>query len=136
MPRSQVPVGPMVASIGALLLIVSLFLDWYDRLTGFTVFEVLDLVLVALALVTIASMLSALGVLRVKLSAELALGVALLALLIVGSQVLNDPPAVAGAGGPAKATGIWLALGASVVMVAGSVLGYARISLAVEPRSR
>ena len=136
MSPSQVPVGPLVASAGALLLIVSLFLDWYDRLTGFTVFEVLDLVLVALALITIASLLSALGVLRVGLSAEVVLGVALLALVIVASQILNDPPAVAGAGGPDKATGIWLALGASALMVAGSVLGYARISLAVEPRGR
>jgi hypothetical protein len=136
MSSPRLPVGPLVASVGGLLLIASLFLDWYDRITGFTVFETLDLVLVALALVAIASLLSALGVLRVHVSAEVALGAALLALAIVGSQIVNDPPAVAGAGGPGKATGIWLALGAAVLMVAGSVLGYARISLAVEPRDR
>jgi hypothetical protein len=136
MSSPRLPVGPLVASVGGLLLIASLFLDWYDRITGFTVFETLDLVLVALALVAIASLLSALGVLRVGVSAEVALGAALLALAIVVSQIVNDPPAVAGAGGPGKATGIWLALGAAALMVAGSVLGYARISLAVEPRDR
>ena len=40
-PRtSTFPVGPMVAAVGAVLLIVSLFLDWYEvDLEGFTVFE-------------------------------------------------------------------------------------------------
>jgi hypothetical protein len=131
-----VPVGPLVASIGAVLLIVSLFLDWYDQITGFTVFEVLDLVLVSLALLTIASLLSGLGVIRWSLSAEATLGVAVLALVIVASQIVNHPPAAAGAAGPSKDTGIWLALGATLLMVAGAVLGYARISVAVEPRDR
>jgi hypothetical protein len=133
---AQVPVGPLVASVGAVLLIVSLFLDWYDQISGFTVFEVLDLVLVALALLTIASLVSGLGLVRWSLSPEATLGVAVLALVIVASQVVNDPPAAAGVAGPAKSTGIWLALGASALMVAGSLLGYARISLAVEPRDR
>jgi hypothetical protein len=133
---AQVPVGPLVASIGAVLLIVSLFLDWYDQITGFTVFEVLDLVLVALALLTIASLLAGLGLLRRVLSAEATLGVALLALVIVVSQIVNHPPAAAGAGGPGKATGIWLALAAAALMVGGAVLDYARISVAVEPRDR
>jgi hypothetical protein len=133
---AQLPIGPLVASIGAVLLIVSLFLDWYDRITGFTAFEALDLVLVALALLTIWSLLSGLGLVRSLLSAETALGVALLALVIVGSQIVNDPPAVAGVGGPGKDVGIWLALAATGLMVGGAVLGYARISLAVEPRDR
>jgi hypothetical protein len=133
---AQIPVGPLVASIGAVLLIVSLFLDWYDQITGFTVFEVLDLVLVSLALLTIASLLAGLGLVRWSLSAEATLGVAVLALVIVASQIVNHPPAAAGAGGPSKDTGIWLALAATGLMVAGAVLGYARFSLAVEPRDR
>ena len=135
-PSVQLPVGPLVAAIGAVLLIVSLFLDWYDRITGFTAFEVLDLVLVALALLTIASLLSGLGLVRSLLSAEATLGVAVLALVIVASQIVNDPPATAGVGGPGKDVGIWLALAATGLMVGGAVLGYARISLAVEPRDR
>ena len=34
-------------------MIVSLFVDWYDGVTGFTAFEVLDLMLVALSLATL-----------------------------------------------------------------------------------
>ena len=43
---TQIPVGPLVAAIGAVLLIVSLFVDWYEGLTAFTVFEFIDLLLV------------------------------------------------------------------------------------------
>ena len=32
----KIPVGPLVAVAGALLLVVSLFLDWYESLTGWT----------------------------------------------------------------------------------------------------
>jgi hypothetical protein len=58
MSRAQLPIGPLIAAIGGALLIVSLCLDWYDRITGFTVFETLDLVLLALALVAIAGLLA------------------------------------------------------------------------------
>ena len=37
-PKS-VPIGPLVGGVGAILLLVSLFLDWYEDVTGFTVFE-------------------------------------------------------------------------------------------------
>ena len=49
----RIPIGPLVAALGAVLLIVSLFLDWYGARTAFTVFEVLDLLLVLGALATI-----------------------------------------------------------------------------------
>jgi hypothetical protein len=136
-PRpTQIPVGPLVASVGAVLLIVSLFLDWYERITGFTVFEVLDLLLVMLALATIASLVGGLGLVRPAPSPRVSLAVAIFTVLVVASQVVNDPPAVAGSVGPSKDVGIWLALGGSGLMVVGAVLGYARISLAVESRER
>jgi hypothetical protein len=132
----QLPIGPLVAVIGAILLIVSLFLDWYEDLTGFTVFEFLDLLLVGLGLVTLVSLAGAMGVLRNPLPPGLALGVALLALVIVLSQVVNDPPAVAGPNGRDQDIGIWLALGGSALMVAGAVLSTARIAISVELRDR
>jgi hypothetical protein len=135
-PREgQLPVGALVASIGAALLIVSLFLDWYDTVTGFTVFEVLDLVLVLLAFAAIASLLSAIGMIAPAISTTVSLGVAVLAAFIVLTQIVNDPPAVVGPG-PDKAIGIWLALSGTALMVAGAVLGFAQISLAFEPRAR
>jgi hypothetical protein len=136
-PRhTQFPVGPLVASIGAVLLIVSLFLDWYEQITGFTVFEFLDLLLVLLALATIASLAGGLGLARSAPSPGVSLAVALFTVLVVASQVVNDPPAVAGEVGPGKDVGIWLALAGSGLMVLGAVLAYARISLAVEARRR
>jgi hypothetical protein len=134
-PR-QLPIGPAVATIGATLLIASLFLDWYEDITGFTVFEFLDLLLVLMALATIASLAGGLGLVRPAISPGASLAIAIFTVLVVGSQVINDPPAVAGSAGPAKDIGIWLALGGSALMVAGALLGYARISLAVEARER
>jgi len=133
---SNVPVGPLVASAGAVLLIVSLFLDWYEQITGFTVFEFLDLLLVMLALATIASLVGGLGLVRPAPSPGVSLAVAIFTVLVVASQVVNHPPAAAGDGGPGKDVGIWLALAGAGLMVVGAVLGYARISLAVEARRR
>ena len=136
-PRDNtVPIGPLLAAIGAVLLIVSLFLDWYEGdLEAFTVYEFLDLLLVLMALATIASLAGGLGLLRPAPSPVLSLAVALFTILVVLSQVLNDPPAVAN-DDVGKEIGIWLALGGAALMVVGSVLAFARISLTVEPRSR
>jgi hypothetical protein len=135
-PRERtVPIGLLVAAIGAVLLIVSLFLDWYEAdLEGFTVFEFLDLLLVLMALATIASLAGGLGLVRPAPSPPLSLAVALFTILVVLSQLLNDPPAVA-TSDAGKEIGIWLALGGAALMVAGSVLAAARISLAFEARS-
>jgi hypothetical protein len=134
--ETQLPIGPLIAAIGAIMLIVSLFLDWYEDLTGFTVFEFIDLLLTGLAVVTLVSLAGALGVIRPPLRPGLPLGVALLALVIVLSQIVNDPPAVAGPNGRDQDIGIWLALGGSALMVAGAVLSAARIAISVEPRDR
>jgi hypothetical protein len=134
--RPGVPIGPLIASVGAVLVIVSLFLDWYDQISGFTVFEFLDLLLVILALATIVSLAGGLGLVRPAPSPPVSLAVAIFTVLVVASQIVNDPPAVAGHVGPGKDVGIWLALAGSGIMVVGAVLGYARIRLAVESRER
>jgi hypothetical protein len=134
--RPQVPVGPLIASVGAVVVIVSLFLDWYDEISGFTVFEFIDLLLVMLSLATIASLAGDLGLVRPTPSRGVSLAVAIFTVFVVASQIVNDPPAVAGHIGPGKDVGIWLALGGAGLMVVGAVLGYARISLAVESRER
>jgi hypothetical protein len=60
--REQLDPGPLVAAIGGALLIVSLFLDWYEpAISGWTAFQTLDLALAGLGL-------AALGVLAVRLS--------------------------------------------------------------------
>ncbi len=128
------PVGPLVGALGGVILLVALFLDWYDGLTGFTVFEFVDIVLVVCAVLIILQLAGGIGLLQPPLSPGLSLLVALFAVLVVLTQVVNDPPAVAGGNGPDQAIGIWLAVGGSALMVAGAVLATAHISLAVEPR--
>jgi hypothetical protein len=132
----KIPIGPLIATIGALLVIVSLFLDWYESLTGWTVFEIDDLVLVALSLWTIYSLAGGFGVAKGSFSPVGALIVSIVALVVVVTQIVNDPPAVAGGGGPDKEVGIWLALGGAGLMVAGALLATTHISLAVEARRR
>jgi hypothetical protein len=134
----QVPVGSLLAGGGALVVIASLFLHWYDDLTGFTVFEVLDLVLLGLA---IASLLAAAEGAGLQLSDHSlfargrSLLIGIVTLVIVFSQTINEPPAVVHSGsGPEL--GLWLALGGSLLMVVGAVLGAARLSLAVDIQRR
>jgi hypothetical protein len=132
-PReTQIPIGPLVAAIGAVLLIVSLGLDWYGGLSGFNSFEFLDLLLVVLALVTLASLAAALGLLRTPLRPGTPLVVGVIALVVVLSQLINHPPA--GYQDDVE-TGLWLGLAGAALMLAGAILSAARIAIAVEPRA-
>jgi hypothetical protein len=131
--ETQIPIGPLIAAIGGVLLIVSLGLDWYGRYSGFTSFEFLDLLLVALALVTLAALVAELGLLRTPLRSGTPLVVGVVALVVVLSQLVNHPPA----GNERDVeTGLWLGLAGAALMLAGAILATARIALAVEPRQR
>lgn len=122
-----------MAAIGAVLLIVSLGLDWYGPFAGFTTFEFIDLLLVVLALITIAVLGVELGLLRTPLRAGTPLVVGAIALLVVLSQLVNHPPA----GNERDVeTGLWLGLAGAALMLAGAILSTARIAIAVEPRQR
>jgi hypothetical protein len=136
--QRRIPVGPLIGLVGALLLLVSLFLNWWDGVTAFTAFEVLDLVLAALALAAIVSLTEAAGARLpsgMALGAALALPLGLLALLIVLSQLVNDPPAIVG-DGRGHDVGIWLALAGALLITAGSLLSVARVSLALDLERR
>jgi hypothetical protein len=139
--ETLIPVGPVLAGIGAVLLIVSLFLSWYegppgDGISGFTVFEFVDLLLTGLAIVMLVSLADAIGLIRSGLRPGIPVVAAALALIIVLTQVVNDPPAVAARQGNDPDIGIWLGLGGAALMMAGAVLSTARIAIAVEPRER
>ena len=132
----KIAIGPLTATIGAVLVIVSLFLDWYEGFTGWTIYEVVDLVLLGLAMWTIFSFAPGLGIVLKTVSPRIALVATIATLVIVATHVVNDPPAVAGDGGPDRDIGIWLGLAGAALMVAGAVLATTRISLAVEARRR
>jgi hypothetical protein len=133
MREAQIPIGALVAAVGGLLLIVSLALDWYGGISGFNSFEFLDLLLVVLALVTLAAVAVALGLLHTPLRPGTSLVVGVAAIVIVVSQLINHPPI--GLERDIK-TGAWLGLGGAALMLAGAVLSTARIAISVEPRDR
>ena len=77
-------IGPVVLGLGAILVLVSLFLDWYegppgDGISGFTVFEFLDLLLTGLAVVMLVSLADAIGLVRSGMRSYVPLVVAALA---------------------------------------------------------
>jgi hypothetical protein len=121
--------GRALLAAGAALLLVSLFLEWYDvSVTGWEVFEALDLILAAIAG---AALYAALAPDAVPRWLGWALPVA--AVVIVGVQLLDPPPA-AGDGDPSS--GAWLALAGALLMAAGAALSIAAISVTVQVHER
>ncbi|MEA2298881.1 MAG: hypothetical protein QOF77_1817 [Solirubrobacteraceae bacterium] len=130
MNRGRGETGSLVAALGGLLLLVSLFLDWYRlptfTVTAWTAFEVWDLVLAALAVAVIVSAASDMGWWRGPSHGLglLLLGVA--ALVIVVSQLLDPPPTLLHSG---TGDGGWLALVGAALMAVGAVMAESRVTL-------
>jgi hypothetical protein len=129
----RIEAGPVLVGLGALLLLVSVFLDWYDpQITAWEAFEVLDLLMVVLSLAAIAAVVGTFApAVAVIDRRSLPLIVAALA-VIVASQILDPPPTVDGD----PATGAWLALGAVLGMAVGAVLTVGRVSFALTVEGR
>jgi hypothetical protein len=127
--RERFDAGTGLVALGAVLLLVSLFVDWYDPSgDAWGVFEVVD-VLLALAAVT--CLVAAVP--RYAALQRAVPFVAFVALFIVAVQLIDPPPAAAR---DDLATGAWLALAATLVMAAGAALSAASISVTVDVRSR
>jgi hypothetical protein len=133
--------GLLLIGIGAIMLLVSLFLEWYEpNAEAWDVFEVWDLVLAALAIAALVAVAARMGFGTPRPAAWL-IGASLGALVIV-LYALLDPPPVADAIGTNggdfgdPSTGLWLALAAAVLMTAGTLLSVARISIAISAAGR
>src|SRR3954447_24402273 len=127
--------GQALIVVGAIVLFVSRLLHWYEPgRSAWTVLEVWDLVLAAIAVGAIAAVipLRPSGVDRHLVPERWLPALAVAAPVIVAVALVNHPPAARGAG---PEVGAWLALGAAVVLVAGAILSRARISLVISPRS-
>ena len=131
MPR-KVDAGDVLAALGGVLVLVSLFLEWYEDATGWQAFEALDLVLAALALAAIAAALSGFG-LRSFLSPRALLPIGLALLVIVAVQLIEPPPVV---GDLDIGPGGWLALAGAALVVTGGILRTAAISVTVNVGGR
>jgi hypothetical protein len=126
-------VGPILVALGAILLLVSLFMDWYGPLTAWKAFEVVEVLLTALA---VAALVLAAG----QLVPDLGFGerrwlpiVVVAAALLVAAELVDPPPA---AGDEELEQGAWLAFAGVLVMLAGAVLSVGRISFAIAVEGR
>jgi hypothetical protein len=135
MSNGRSNIGPPIGAVGAVILLASLFLDWYQPgLSAFESFEALDLVLAGLALGCLVGLAPSLGI-PAPGGDELGGAVPVLAgaaLLIVASQALNHPPTAAG---HAADRGLWLGLGGAAILAAGALFDTAGFSLGM-PASR
>jgi hypothetical protein len=126
-------VGPMLVALGAIALLASLFMDWYGPLTAWEAFEVVEVLLAVLA---VAALLVAAGLLVPDLEylerrwlPLIVFGVAVL----VAAELVNPPPVAAE---DTLESGAWLAFGSALVMLAGAVLTFGRVSFAVSVEGR
>jgi hypothetical protein len=133
-PR-RIEAGPLVALLGAVVLVVSLFLNFYTPgLTAWRVFEVLDLVLAAAAIVGGLAAASLAGAPIPAIDARVLGYSAATALVIVVATLLNHPPAVGDAADPDL--GLWLALAGSALMAAGALFANARVHVTFNVEQR
>ncbi len=127
----KIDAGAVLVAAAAVLLVVSEFLDWFglagaSGVSAWDVFEVLDLVLLAAAVTVVAA---AFG----RLDSRVGLVAAAVATVVVVSQLIQPPPA---AGGADREVGAWLALVASLALLAGAALIAAQIAVTVDVRGR
>jgi hypothetical protein len=132
----RVDAGGVLAAFGGIVLLVSLFLDWYPAGSAWTLFELVDIVLAAIGL---AALVAVLPLRRPGEPAAVGLvpdgwlpAIAGAALVIVVVSLINDPPAVRGAGPEA---GAWIALAGALLLAAGAVLARAQISVVISTRA-
>ena len=126
-------IGPILLSAAAIVLLVSLFLDWYGGFTAWSAFEVVDVLLLILAVVTL---VAAVG--QVAPDLEYAdrrwlpwLVLAIVALVV--AEILSPPPAV---GDADPDVGAWLAFAASLVMLAAGLMSLGRVHLSFSVEGR
>jgi hypothetical protein len=125
-------IGPIVVALGAIVLLVSLFLDWYGSMNAWEAFEFVDLLLAALA---VAALVAAVGAIAPEVSyvdRRWLPAIAIATAVLVAAQ-LDPPPAAAG---ESVTTGAWIAFGAALVMAVGATLSLGRVSIAVSLESR
>jgi hypothetical protein len=135
MNARKIEAGPLIALLGAVVLLVSLFLDFYDPgLTAWRVFEFLDLLLAALAITAGLAAASLAGAPVPAIDARVLGYAALAALVIVIATLLNHPPAVSDTADPAL--GLWLALAGSALMAVGALLSTARVHVTLNVENR
>ncbi len=127
--RERFDAGTGLVALGAVLLLVSLFVDWYDPSgTAWAVFEFVDILLALAAIACLVAVVPRYAALQRAVPL-----IAFVALFIVAVQLIQPPPAAAG---DQLKAGAWLALAATALMAAGATLSAASISVTVDVSQR
>jgi len=127
--RERFDAGTGLVALGAVVLLVSLFVDWYSPSgDAWAVFEVIDVLLAAAAAASLVALVPRYAGLNRALPA-----IAFGALFVVVVQILDAPPS---ARGDQIEAGAWLALAATALMAAGATLSAASISVTIDVRGR
>jgi len=131
--RQRLDLGTALQALGAVLVLIALFLHWYvPGGTAWRVFEITDLLLAVLAIAAIVATVGLLAEGDEGTPGWLqALGLA--TLVIVAYELLDKPPAARGA---SLDTGAWLALGGALVMALGAFLHRAHVRITIDVRER
>src|SRR4051794_34687827 len=130
----RIEVGPLLTAVGSVLLLVSLFLRWFD--TGATAWEVFEVVDLLLAAATVAALLAAAGAMGLPVPAldpRVLAWAAGVALVLVVQALLDHPPAARELD---PEVGLWLALISAVLMTVGALLSFARIRISLDVQAR
>ena len=129
--RERFDAGTGLVAVGAVLLLVSLFIDWYHPGgDAWAVFESLDVLLAGAAVCGLLAVAPRFGTGGLGRALPLISGIAFAIVLV---QLIDPPPLVSHS---SLATGAWLALAATATMALGAILGAANISVTVDVRGR
>jgi hypothetical protein len=129
--RERFDAGTGLVAIGAVLLLVSLFVDWYHPGgDAWAVFESLDVLLAGAAVCGLLAVAPRFGTGGLGRALPLISAIAFAVVLV---QLVDPPPVVRHSD---LATGAWLGLAATAIMTLGAILGAASISVTVDVRGR
>ena len=153
MAAGMTALGALLAGAGGVLLLASLWLDWYEIVVDTTLFDVsgginawqaferVDIVLVVAALVAIAGAVAA-WTGNAELVPRTTIGLAgVLALVAIGYELASRQTGSTSLEGLVqhasleRGQGFWLAIAAAVAMVAGSALGVKRPARRPDPQA-
>jgi hypothetical protein len=130
----KIDIGSALSGVGAALLLVSLFLNWFEPgLTAWEVFEIIDLLLAGISICVLVLAAGDLGGSESDSVKRSLVGLGMAAVVLVGSQLINHPPA---AFHSALMSGAWLGLVGAVAILSGSVMSVSRITFAINISQR
>ena len=138
-PETRVDLRTVLAGLGALLLLIGLFLDWYgdpvghDAINAWESFELVDVILAVLALAVLYEIVRGFSRSDWPTASMLTAFAGPVALLLVLVSLIDDPPLAAFVEADLE-VGIWLALAGAVLMTIAAFVDRVRISVVTTPR--